>query len=481
MQHKKIHLLASMLLTMLFCLVFPQTGAAATQPTLYLNGSSIKLPEPVIMVSNSVMIPIRVVSEELGYKVDWNQKARTISIKNGTSTILLTVDKNTASINGKTTQLDVAPMVKNGSTLVPLRFVGESLGLKVDWDNESKSVYLFTSDEGSVVNPPDTGNGNSGETTPPSTGDVLVKDFDFFSNTLHIALGRDVEPKIMSMTNPDRIVIDFPNSKFSDEFNEKFGFDNNGQGEMPITDYPDVQKVRFAMFSTTPNTTRFVIDANYKLDSKVTRNGQGLVSIELSASTGGTTNPTNPTKPTKPDGKYTVVVDAGHGAHDSGAVSVRKRYEKDLNLQIANKVAELAVKEEKLNIVLTRSTDVFLELSERAKIANDLQADLFVSIHANSIDNKPTVSGTETYYYRSESKAFAELMHKYLIKGTQFKDRNAKVADHHVTRNTKMPAILLEIGFLTNPDEEAVMFTEDFQYRVAQQIVNGLKAQLGLS
>ncbi|WP_051287483.1 N-acetylmuramoyl-L-alanine amidase family protein [Paenibacillus taiwanensis] len=481
MQHKKIHLLASMLLTMLFCLVFPQTGAAATQPTLYLNGSSIKLPEPVIMVSNSVMIPIRVVSEELGYKVDWNQKARTISIKNGTSTILLTVDKNTASINGKTTQLDVAPMVKNGSTLVPLRFVGESLGLKVDWDNESKSVYLFTSDEGAVVNPPDTGNGNSGEITPPATGDVLVKDFDFFSNTLHIALSRDVEPKIMTMTNPDRVVVDFPNSNFSNEFNEKFGFDNNGQGEMPITDYPDVQKVRFAMFSTSPNTTRFVIDGNYKLDSKVTRNGQGLVSIELSASTGETTNPTNPTKPTKPDGKYTVVVDAGHGAHDSGAVSVRKRYEKDLNLQIANKVAELAVKEPKLNIVLTRSTDVFLELSERAKIANDLQADLFVSIHANSIDNKPTVSGTETYYYRNESKAFAELMHKYLLKGTQFKDRYAKVADHHVTRNTKMPGILLEIGFLTNPDEEAVMFTEDFQYRVAQQIVNGLKAQLGLS
>ena len=141
----------------------------------------------------------------------------------------------------------------------------------------------------------------------------------------------------------------------------------------------------------------------------------------------------------------------------------------------------MAKNEPKLNIVLTRSTDVFLELSERVSIANNLNADLFVSIHANSIDGKPSVGGTETYYYRSESKAFAEVMHKYLMQGTQFKDRGVKVASHHVTRNTKMPAILLEVGFLTNPEEEKQMFNEDFQYRVAQQIVNGLKAYLGLS
>lgn len=487
-----------MLFVMLLCVVvLPNTGQAAAQPTLYLNGSSLKLPEAITTINNSVMIPIRVVSEELGYKVDWNQKTRTVTINDSNKSITLVVDKKTATVNGEEKTLLAPVTVKNQTTLVPLRFVGESMGLVVEWDKDTQAVYLFSSNDGSTTNPPVPGtggndsensensenSGNSGSngsggdtTTPPSIANVKVTDFAFFDNTLHIAYDGQLKPTISTLSNPDRIVIDFPQTDFSDEFKSKFVFDGSGQGELNITDYPDVQRIRYAKWNT--DTVRFVIDANYALNYETISTTDGLLSLTLSmksntSDSGSTT--------TKPKDKYTIVIDAGHGAKDSGAVSVNNRYEKTLNLGIANKVAELAKNEPKLNIVLTRSTDVFLELSERVSIANNLNADLFVSIHANSIDGKPSVGGTETYYYRSDSKAFAEVMHKYLMKGTQFKDRGVKVASHHVTRNTKMPAVLLEIGFLTNPEEEKQMFNEEFQYRVAQQIVNGLKAYLGLS
>lgn len=517
---RRLQMSVAMLFVMLFFMVvLPQTGQAAVQPTLYLNGSQLKLPEAMTTINNSVMIPIRVVSEELGYKVDWNQKTRTVMINDSSTSITLVVDQNTATVNGEEKNLLTPVTVINQTTFVPLRFVGESMRLVVDWDDQSNSVYLYSSNDGSTTtpsvpgtggndsstgnpdgsstgnpddsstdkpddsstgNPDDTGTeGTVGEPiTPPNTAIVKVTDFAFFDNTLHIAYNGQVKPTITTLNNPERIVIDFPQSDFSDEFKSKFVFDDNGHGNLKIADYPDVQGIRYAKWET--DTVRFVIDANYALNYESISTSEGLLSLTLSMKT-DTTIPDSETTTPKPKDQFTIVIDAGHGGKDSGAVSVNNRYEKTLNLGIANKVAELAKNEPKLNIVLTRSTDVFLELSERVSIANNLNADLFVSIHGNSIDGKPSVGGTETYYYRSDSKAFAEVMHKYLMKGTELKDRGVKIASHHVTRNTKMPAILLEIGFLSNSTEENKMYTEAFQYQVAQQIVNGLKAYLGLS
>ncbi|MCE5169476.1 N-acetylmuramoyl-L-alanine amidase family protein [Paenibacillus profundus] len=484
-----------LLLMMLLCVLFPDMGQAqaAPEPSLYLNGNSIKLPEKITMSNNSVMIPIRVVSEELGYKVGWNGKAKTVTIYNDSKRLNLTVNQKTAKVNDKEVQLDVTPIVKAGSTLVPLRFVGQNMGLTVEWDKDTKSVYLFTADESSPdVVPPTAGtpsgedaNGGGGDTSSDGTNhnenseDAHITDFSFMNNQLHIASDYNVKPKIMTMTDPDRVVIDLPGTIFSDTFYERFGFSDGGQGEMLITDYPDVQRIRFAMFSNDPNTVRFVIDANYALQAEVATNDQGLTTISLIPGT-GTGSGGEPVKPTKPDGKYAVVIDAGHGDHDSGAVSIKKRYEKDFNLALSLKVSELLRQDDRFHVVLSREDDTFVELSDRAKIANDLAADLFVSIHANSIKDKPSVTGTETYYWRSASKAFADTMHEHLVEGTQLKDRGVRKADHHVTRETKMPAILLEVGYLTNAYDESQLFDEQFQARVAENIVKGIQDYLGL-
>jgi N-acetylmuramoyl-L-alanine amidase len=128
--------------------------------------------------------------------------------------------------------------------------------------------------------------------------------------------------------------------------------------------------------------------------------------------------------------------------------------------------------------VLTRQGDTYPTLSDRYNLANSLGADLFVSVHANSYTS--ATNGTETYYTRPESKDFANLMHALLVQATRLKDNGVRQKSLAVTRETKMPAILLESGYLSNKIDEPQLWTDDFQNRVAQAIATGIKQQLKL-
>jgi len=112
------------------------------------------------------------------------------------------------------------------------------------------------------------------------------------------------------------------------------------------------------------------------------------------------------------------------------------------------------------------------------ELANSLEADLFISIHGNKFE-KP-ISGTETYYARPESEDFAHIIHKHVLEATGFADRNVRQEKYKVVRDTNMPAVLVEVGYLSNPNDEALMFSEPFQKRVAKAIVAGIKEQLRL-
>lgn len=129
--------------------------------------------------------------------------------------------------------------------------------------------------------------------------------------------------------------------------------------------------------------------------------------------------------------------------------------------------------------MLTRSDDTFLELKDRAAMANNLNADLFISVHANS-SGSSAASGTETYYQRESSKALANVMHKYLVQATGLSNRGVRYGNFHVIRETKMPAVLLEVGYLSNKGDESLLFTESLQNKVAAGMVSGIKEYLGL-
>ncbi len=184
----------------------------------------------------------------------------------------------------------------------------------------------------------------------------------------------------------------------------------------------------------------------------------------------------------QPASAYKVVIDPGHGGKDNGSTGASGNFEKDFTLQVARKVEELAKQESQIEVVLTRSEDRFISSvdRERPEIANQLGADLFISIHGNTYEDS-RVSGTETYYYHEGSLFLAEILQRHMVQTSGFRDRGIKKEDFFVLKDSNMPAALIEMGYLTNPQEENEMLTEDFQYRMASSILDGIKEALNLN
>ncbi|QSF43143.1 N-acetylmuramoyl-L-alanine amidase [Paenibacillus tianjinensis] len=475
---------AFMLLLMLFVLILPEHGqAAAGNNQIFLDGKELTAGQevPVENVNSSIMVPLRMIAENLGYKVGWNQTSKTVTIEQQGKTVKLIVDQTTASVDDKTVILTNAPLNRSGTTLVPIRFVSEQFGLTVSWDNTQKVVNLITPETGGNNTGSDSGasDGGTSVVVPPAetTNNLtMVNGISFSENRLTIAMEGNAVPKVSKMSGPDRIVVDLPNATFSDLFGTGQVLDPNLNGSLSVTDYPDVSGVRYSLYSTNPYTVRFVIDLktpkNYSVD--ISGDTSKLVVIDLNAvSTGDTaTQPGN-------SGRKLIVLDAGHGAKDSGAIGVTKKYEKNFNLAVVLKAAELLKKESNIDVVLTRSDDTFLELKDRAAMANNLHADLFISVHANSSASS-AATGSETYYQRASSKALASVMHKYLVQATGLSDRGVRYGNFHVIRETTMPAVLLEVGYLSNKGDESLLFSEALQNRVAAGMVSGIKEYLGL-
>lgn len=150
------------------------------------------------------------------------------------------------------------------------------------------------------------------------------------------------------------------------------------------------------------------------------------------------------------------MTDPGHGGYDSGAPGVHGCLEKDIVLDIANRVAEY-LKNQNIENINTRSTDVFVTLDDRTSEANKLGVDSFVSIHCNSFDN-PNAQGLETYCYKFQYRDLADIVHSELIKaGLYTKDRGVKEGNLHVVRESNMPACLVELGFITNEEDYSLI------------------------
>lgn len=169
-----------------------------------------------------------------------------------------------------------------------------------------------------------------------------------------------------------------------------------------------------------------------------------------------------------------IFLDAGHGAHDSGAVG-KHSYEKDNVLKVALRVATL-LRNAGHTVHLSRTTDVYLKLSERARRANAWGANYFISFHNNA--STSNASGFETFIYNgSVSAATRKLqaaIHKSIINELKITDRGMKRANFAVLRETNMPSCLIEYGFISNDDDEQMLRTKVEQMAVstAQGIVD---------
>lgn len=218
------------------------------------------------------------------------------------------------------------------------------------------------------------------------------------------------------------------------------------------------------------------------------------------------------------DKPFVVVLDAGHGGKDAGAIGYTlKKLEKDINLKVALKVGDLMSKEKNVKVLYTRKKDVFIPLDDRAQIANRAKADLFISIHTNAAENR-SARGTETYavgssaanlevakrenavlLYESDYKTkykgfdpnstesyimFDFLQSKYMEQSISFasnveknfvkegrSSRGVKQAGFWVLKQAAMPAVLVELGYISNREEEAFLAKDKNLDKLSEAIV----------
>lgn len=172
-------------------------------------------------------------------------------------------------------------------------------------------------------------------------------------------------------------------------------------------------------------------------------------------------------------GKLVVIIDPGHGGKDSGAIGIGGLQEKQVILLISKRVAEI-LQQNGIQVIMTRRSDYFVTLPGRVKIAKQANADLFVSIHANSAGmNRPEVSGLETYYYNTGLE-LARYVHHRVLRTIKMKDRRIRKARFYVLRKNSIPSILVETGFLTGRADAKNLKSPWFQNKMAEGIARGI-------
>jgi N-acetylmuramoyl-L-alanine amidase len=177
--------------------------------------------------------------------------------------------------------------------------------------------------------------------------------------------------------------------------------------------------------------------------------------------------------PSSPLKGKTIVVDPGHGGIDTGAIG-RLYMEKRLNLSASLELGRL-LQNAGAKVIYTRSSDIFISLTQRVAISNQSNADAFISVHYNSCSG--VCSGIETFYYNyAKDNAMARSIQSNLIKSTQLRDRGTRYGNYQVIRYNQRPAALVELGFLSNPTEESLVGTSAGQKKAVQGIYNGLVA-----
>ena len=365
------------------------------------------------------------------------------------------------------------------------------------------------------------------------------------ANYTRVVIQSDKEVKFERhvLSNPDRMYFDLHRSQLSPELQGKT-FDVNGlfiKGIRAASNRPgvvrivlDFEKINKHTIFALYNPFRMVIDT---WGNKVSSSISNLGDIEKATSVIApdketieknilTEPPIVPTPNIDGNRSLTrvlglkvgrIVIDPGHGGRDSGTVGHNGLKEKKLVLSVSRQLKKVLEERLGTEVILTRNNDKFIPLEERTAIANQLGADLFISIHANSSRNRK-VSGAETFFqglptnhnerdvasrenassqknireledllkrialgdYNEESRDFAQVIQDNLFSGIRphlpyFRNRGVKKAPFIVLINLNMPGILIEIGFISNPTEEKYLKKSRGQKTVVEAIYSGVK------
>lgn len=440
--------------------------------SLYVNSELIKTQAmPAIQFEGRVVVPAREVFSAAGATVNYQAIENKVYVDNGETLIILGINSTEAWVNGQVATLDMPAKVINEKLMIPVRFIGENLGYKVDWENATRCIKIYTpvildEPETSVI--PETpvvpsvptlpgefnqdqqnGQDDSQVNSIPSyipTEEWFDEENMTYDNSIEAIKLHNIEGLKSS-----QITVD-------EQYHTKqIAIYLNGNYETALpsgTWFKQSGAIRQLEVSTIGGSTQLILTTSTIQALKI-HEDQGEIILQSVA----------------PKEKYSkiVVVDAGHGAHDPGT-QYAGISEKDLVLSYANALGNLLKQNPDIKVYLTREDDTFLALAERTTFANEINPDLFISLHVNSANNA-SPNGTETYYTAksdTRNKTFAEIVQKAIVDRFGTRSRGVKTNTFYVTKNTNAPAILVEIGFIGNDSDRQMMTAFDFPSQYAQ-------------
>lgn len=504
---------------------------------LYLEGKYLEDVHP-LAIDYSNYLPARGFFEKIGAQISWEPEHKKITIQSKDIVIELVVDSLEAIVNEETVKLTIPAKVIDGRVMIPLRFISENLGFYVEWVKEFNSVFIYSNleefetdkvqegpsnlNEFSIVKASEAQyiiRGISSDNIVISEKENIVKiktteienvqlkslKGEYIVNATSLTEGEETS-LILTLRDGTRIIKkpltngiglifgDKPQKpKIEIEQGIKYSIEGhpvirinklqiepneitikddyrNNQIEIDLKSHQGdlIKSGKIAGADSYISALNIVNGATTKI--KISEKYiQGIKVIEKE-----NTIEFHLLKPREAYSKI-VVLDVGHGGTDSGAVG-NNVVEKSVNLKQALSVKELLEDEGDIKVYMTREKDNGLKLSERTKFSNAINPHIFISFHNNSAGSN-AAQGSEVLYNPNSklSKEAANIMLKHILEETKLTNRGIKARkDLYVLNNTSTPAILLEIGFVSNKQDADKLKDEAFNKRVAVAIKDGI-------
>ncbi len=422
--------------------------------TLMFEGQVINTSEmPPIILNGRTLVPAREFFEQLGADVRWIQSSKRVVIDYNDEKIIMSINSRTVFIGGRSIIIpsdEPAPKIINDKTMIPVRLVAEGFGFEVEWINDTRTVSIKEADKPEV------------SITKIKTGTKGGNDVIYVYATSYM------EPEVLKLQSPRRLVFDFMGAEAG-----------TADGAKEV----DSDVLKAVRYSRHDEKFRVVADLNEDADYYIEEFASGVAITIL----GKGEEPSEPNTNVENPGDYIVVIDAGHGGTDPGAMfpaqsSNPEIREKDVTLDIALKVSAI-LKSKGVKVVMTRRSDTYPTLQDRVEIANNAHADLFVAIHCNSMETRFDIDGAQVYYHGSSTfgKKFAQIVYDKMVEYTGMTERGIQDGSSlYVIKNTSMPAILTEGGFVSNEKDREYLLSEEGREALANAIADGIMEALAL-
>lgn len=487
-----------------------------------------------INYQNRVLVPVRTISENLGFTVNWEQETQKVIITNVEGKdykLELGIKDEKILLNEKEIKTDVYPkLVVFGKdetrTMVPIRLVAEAFNQEVNWNQEKQTVEITHKKEAKaykedakVKKEPEKEQKKENTPTPETKNTEPLIEID--GNIVKIKNIKG-KYKISTLNNPTRFVIDVEDAKIKEEVKKytntisgitEIRIANNEKGLRVVLDAGNIAKENFTfeVMELENNLALYIKDLRpeksfesiFEEKESKQKETQQTTLVPDTSELESIINDINKAKKEAPtvtpietkinkDGliertkeSTLIVIDAGHGGKDSGALSTNKKSkEKTIALQTAQKL-EVALNEKGYKTFMSRSDDTFVDIYKRARTSNSINATLFISLHCNSTpsNNRENIEGIEVLYAprervkrKSEDQSkFAKLLLNNILAETNANNRGIKSRpDLVVLNSTDATAALIEMGFMTNSRELSNMQDDDYQNKIVTGIVQAV-------